>query len=157
MVVLLWCIRHSSEHPEDSSLLFRLLDLGIGRTDFSVCCRWNHCTTCAIFLMFLAAIRMRIWKLKHIPRGVDGFLFHSKWTTLALVVFQSPRWIQAATGTGSSWTCLGSPEKIWCRFPHTYTEVECSSVIKARSENSALNVNYRPHPSHEEYQKRRFF
>ncbi|KAH0659944.1 hypothetical protein KY289_028692 [Solanum tuberosum] len=35
MVVLLWCIRHSSEHPEDSSLLFRLLDLGIGRTDFS--------------------------------------------------------------------------------------------------------------------------
>ncbi|WMV36169.1 hypothetical protein MTR67_029554 [Solanum verrucosum] len=39
MVVLLWCIRHSSEHPEDSSLLFRLLDLGIGRTDFSVCCR----------------------------------------------------------------------------------------------------------------------
>ncbi|KAF3658217.1 putative indole-3-pyruvate monooxygenase YUCCA5-like [Capsicum annuum] len=56
----------------------RILDLRIRRTDFFVCCWCNLCATDAIFPMFLAAITMRIWKLKHIQRGVEGFFFHSK-------------------------------------------------------------------------------
>lgn len=37
----------------------------------------------------------------------------------------------------------------------TCTEVDRPSIFKARSEKSALNVNYRPHPSQGEYQKKK--